>query len=192
VDVSGNYISLTGITETGVAPLITTLQIDGSFSIGSSLISVTGPVQPDFLSSSADTYQVQMTPEGIYYFTASVTGPDGNTYQDTIGVAALNATEIDNLLRSKWTAMVNSLGNKDIPTALMYISPDTRSIYQQMYTAIVDQLPAMVATQTGLNFISFNNSAAFYDLVTSENGVTAKYEVVFIKDANGLWIIQDF
>lgn len=190
--ISGYYIALRGTTESSIAPLITTLQIDGPFSIATSTITVNGPGQPTFLSSSPDTYQVQMAPEGIYYFTASVTGPDGHPYQDTIGVAAMNAAAIDTLLRGKWNAMVSSLSNKDIPTALKYISPTTRSIYQQMYTAIKDQLPAMVATQTGLNFISINNNTAFYDLVTSENGVSAKYEVIFVKDTNGQWIIQDF
>ena len=189
---SGYYISLTADTSSGVAALVTTLRIDGSFSIGNSSISVTGPGQPVFLSSSADTYQVQMTPEGIYYFTASVTGPDANTYQDTIAVVAMNATALDNLLRGKWNAMVTSLGNEDITTAITYLSPDTRAIYQQMYTAIIDQLPAMVATQTGFNFISVNNNTAFYDLITLENGTAYSYEVVFVKGLNGLWTIHDF
>jgi len=132
-----------------------------------------------------------MSPEGVYYITASVAGPDGNTYQDTIGITAINATVLDNLLRGKWNALITALGNKDIPTALTYISPYTRSTYQQMYTSIIDQLPAFVATQTGFAFVSYNNNVAFYNLATSENGVTYAYDVVFIKGANGLWFIQD-
>lgn len=191
--VSGNYISLTATTFYSTAPLATTLQIDGSFSIANSSLTSTGPAQPTFLSSSPDTYQAQMALEGIYYLTASVTGPDGTTtYQDTIGVVAENATTIDTLLRDKWSAMLASLSNKDIPMALKYISPLTQPIYQQMYTAIVNQLPAMVATQTGFNFLSVNNNSAFYDLVTFENGTTYKYEAVFVRDTNGLWVIQDF
>ena len=50
----------------------------------------------------------------------------------------------------------------------------------------------MVATQTELNFISFKNNAAIYELVTSETGGTYSYEVVFVKDTNGLRLIQDF
>lgn len=108
---SEKYIRLTADTQSGVAPLATTLRIDGSFSITNSTLNATGPVQPEIVTLSAAQYQVNMTAEGIYYFTANVTGPDGNPYQDTLAVVALNATTLDSLLRSKWTAMTTSLGN---------------------------------------------------------------------------------
>jgi hypothetical protein len=189
---TGKYIRLTADTESGVAPLVTKLRIDGTFSIANSLLNSTGPTQPEILSSSADQYRVKMTTEGLYYFTASVTGPDGNLYQDTIGVAATNMTALDNLLRGKWSAMTTSLNSKNIATALTYISTGTKAKYQQMFNAIIDQLPAMVATQTEFNFVSFKDSAATFELVTSESGGVYSYEVIFVKDANGLWLIQDF
>lgn len=189
---SGNCIRLTADTQSGVTPLTTTLRVDGTFSIGNSTLSMTGPTQPEILSSSADQYQIKMTTEGMYFFTANVAGPDQNQYQDTVAVGALNLAALDTLLRGKWNAMTTALGNRDITTALTYISPRTRAIYQLMYTAIIDQLPAMVATQTAFNFASANNNAVFYDLVTMENGVAFHYEVVFVRDTNGLWVIQDF
>ena len=189
---TGNYIRMTADAESGVAPLAATLRVGGTFSIGASTLIATGPTQPDIVALSADQYQVNMPVEGTYYFTVSVTGPDENLYQDTIAIEVSNTAALDNLLKGKWNAMATNLGNKNIPAALTYIYSDTRSIYQQMYTAIIDQLPAMVATQTAFNFISFNNNAAFYELLTLENGVVFSYEVVFIRDANGLWVIQDF
>jgi hypothetical protein len=189
---TGRYIRLTADSESGVAPLATTLRVDGTFSIVASTLNATGPAQPQIVALGVDQYQVTMTAEGTYYFTASITGPDENLYQDTIGIEVLNFTAFDNLLRSKWNAMTTSLGNKDITTALTYISSGTRSIYQQMYAAIIDQLPALVATQTGLNLGYINGNVAVYDLITVENGVECSYEVRFVKDTNGLWIIQDF
>jgi len=188
----GNYIRLTVDTESGVAPLSTTLRVDGTFSIANSSLSATGPVQPDVLTLSADKNQVNMTAEGIYFFTASVTGPDGNPYQETIAVGVLNLAAVDNLLRGKWNAMVTSLGNRDITTALTYISANTKTIYQEMFTAIIDHLPAMVASQTGLDLVSIGNKSAVYKLKTLENGDVYAYQVTFVKDSNGLWVIQDF
>jgi hypothetical protein len=104
----------------------------------------------------------------------------------------LNATQLDALLRGKWNAMTNRLSAKDITTALTYISPSTSAIYQQMYSAIIDQLPAMVATQTGFELVSIKDNVAIYNLVTLENGEAFSYKVFFIKNANGLWMIQDF
>lgn len=189
---TGNYIELTANPESGIAPLEVTLKIDGSFSITSSSITYTGPSQPETLYSSVDEYRLRLTTEGVYYFTVNVTGPDSNVYQDTVAVVVLNATNLDASLRAKWFAMTNSLSAKDITTALTYVSPSTRTIYQQMYSAIIDQLPAMVATQTGFELVSIKDNVAIYELVTLENGEAFSYEVLFIKDASGLWMIQDF
>ena len=189
---TGNYIQLTANPESGISPLEATLKIDGSFSITNSTITYTGPAQPETLYSSVDEYRLKLTTEGVYYFTATVTGPDANTYQDTVAIIVLNATQLDALLRGKWNAMTNRLSAKDITTALTYISPSTSAIYQQMYSAIIDQLPAMVATQTGFELVSIKDNVAIYNLVTLENGEAFSYKVFFIKNANGLWMIQDF
>lgn len=61
-----------------------------------------------------------------------------------------------------------------------------------MFTAIYDQLPTMVATQTGLDLISIGDKAAVYKLKTLENGEVYAYQVTFVKDTNGLWVIQDY
>lgn len=189
---TGEYVRLTADTESGAAPLSTTLRIDGSFSIANSTLSSSGPVQPDIATVSATQYQVNMTAEGMYFFTASVTGPDQNQYQDTIAVVAMNSATVGSLLQGKWNAMTTSLSNQDVTTALTYICPASRAVYQQMFTAIVDQLPAIIPTQSEFNFISIRDGQAKYELVTTENGKIYSYEVIFSKDSAGLWRIKDF
>ena len=189
---TGKHILLTADKESGVAPLEASLRIDGSFSIANSSISAIGPVQPNIVTMSADKYQTNMTAEGIYFFTASTTGPDGNTYQDSIAIGASNTTVLDNIMRSRWTAMTDSLLAGDSATALTYISPATRAIYLQMFTALSTQLPTITATQRGFNFLSISNGQAKYELITIENGKTYSYEVIFATDAYGLWKIQEF
>lgn len=189
---TGNYIRLNADTEAGVAPLVTTLRIDGSFSISASTLNATGPVQPDFLFSSADKYQVQMTSAGIYYFTASATGPDGNPYQDTIGINAMALTAMDNLLKGKWTFMIDALNQGNVPSALTKIAPNNQARYQTMFTVLGNQLPSILATANAFNLISITDSVAKYKLLTTENSKTYSYEVIFIKDVDGLWKIKEF
>jgi PKD repeat protein len=188
----GNYISLNSNIESGIAPLEVTLRIDGSFSLDESIINVTGPAQPEFLENTADEYRIRMNVEGIYYFTAGVAGPDGNVYQDTIAIVVMNKTELDNLLRGKWTSMKNSLSTKDIENALTYISAHTKTSYREMFNALIDQLPLIVSTQIDFNLISIKNKVARYELVTAENGKIYSYEVIFINNTNGIWMINDF
>jgi len=88
--------------------------------------------------------------------------------------------------------MKNSLDSKDTSQALTYISSDKKASYQEMFNTLIDQLPSIVATQREFNLISIKNKVARYELVTSENGKVYSYEVVFVNETNGLWMIKDF
>jgi PKD repeat protein len=190
---TGNYIRLTSNIESGIAPLQVTLRIDGSFSITASDISVTGPGHVEFLPGAlVDEYEVVITTEGVYYFSASVTGPDSIVYQDTVAVTVLNKTEMDNMLKGKWEGMIGSLRIGDMTTALNNITSETRTAYGEMFNAMGAQLPYIITTQTELNLISIKNHSAMYELVTSENGKRYSYEVIFINNKNGIWMIKEF
>jgi len=189
---TGNYIRLTSNIESGISPLEVFLRIDGTFSVDTSSISVTGPAQPEFLESTADEYRVRMTTEGIYYLTANVTGPDGIVYQDTIGIVAMNRTELDNLLRNKWISMTNSLEVGNITDALTYLTVETRATYEAMFAALIESLPSIMTTEQEFNMMSIKNGVGRYELVTLENGKLYSYEAIFVQNTNGLWMIKDF
>ena len=157
-----------------------------------STLTGTGPGNVDILESTHNEYRVSMTTPGAYFFTAEVTDDQSNIYTDMVAVILMNTTEIDNLLRSKWTSMTNSLSNGDTETAITYIHSGARASYQEMFNALVDQLPSIVATKTEFNFVSIRNNVAEYELVTLENEKIYSYEVIFIRDSNGLWMIGEF
>jgi parallel beta-helix repeat protein len=188
---TGNYIKLTANIESGTSPLETTLSIDGSFSITNSNMSVSGPGSVEWLSTSVDEYRARMTTEGIYYFTASVT-KNSIVYQDTVAIVVLSSTELDNLLRSKWNAMTNSLSIQDTTTALTFIASGSRPSYEEMFNALYEQLPAITATQQEFHLHHITGNIAKYKLVTFENDKYYSYEVTFIKDENGIWMILQY
>jgi hypothetical protein len=194
VTIPENFITLSAYPESGVSPLEVTLRINGTFSITNPLIIPLGPgiVEP-LESNNPDEYKYRMTTEGVYHFTAQVTDPDGLTYQDTKAVTVLPLAQIDALLRAKWAAFSSALINKDITTALTMMHPVSSARYQTMFNLVKDQLPNIVATHTGLFFVSIiNGERAWYDLKASESGGQFIYRVVFVKDANGLWRILEF
>lgn len=61
-----------------------------------------------------------------------------------------------------------------------------------MFNALINQLPSIIAAQTELNLIYATGNVVKFELVTIENGYTYSYEVIFVKDENGIWTIQDF
>jgi hypothetical protein len=190
---TGSYIRFTSDIESGIAPLEAILRIDGSFSITNSNMSVTGPAAIALIDNPGpDEYRIRMTAEGIYTFTANATGPDGNVYQDTVAIIVMNKAQLDKMLRAKWTSMTNALGIGDTATASSYISSAAGTSYQEMFNALAAQLSSIMATQTALNPVSIRNNVAKYELVTSENGKAYSYEIIFINDTNGLWMIWEF
>ncbi|MEN6318229.1 MAG: hypothetical protein ABFD82_05690, partial [Syntrophaceae bacterium] len=123
---------------------------------------------------------------------AKATGPDNYEYQDTVAVTALSATQLDALLRAKWSSMTDALQRKDIDAALNLMHTSRKSDYQTIVNVLKDQLPAIVANYTGLVHVSTMEKKAWYELETAESGGQFTYRVVFVKDANGLWCIREF
>ena len=191
---TGDYIRLTSNIESGISPLEVTLKIDGSFSILNSTMSVAGPAMPEFLESTVDEYRVRMTVEGIYYFTASVIGPDMNVYQDTIALVVMNETQLDNLLRVKWEGMKTALGTGDINGAIVNFDSDSQGIYQDQFTALGTVLPDIVneLNTAIVNLVSLEDRIAEYEILVIREGVTFSFHLKFSKDSDGLWKIWSY
>ncbi|MBI4680039.1 MAG: fibronectin type III domain-containing protein [Nitrospirae bacterium] len=191
---TASHITLTANIESGIPPLTTYFSVSTEIpnAVVTYQMDYEGDSTIDYTGSTFDNISHTYSAEGIYYPTITITDSQSNTYTDTIAIVVLNATQLDALLKAKWNAMRNSLSSQDTTTALTYISAGTRASYEEMFNALVDQLPSIVATQTEFSLISIKENVAEYELVTSENGTIYSYEVIFIKNENGIWMIQDF
>jgi hypothetical protein len=165
---TGNYIRLTSNIESGIAPLEVMLRIDGSFSITASTLNVTGPVQPEILSSSPEEYTAKMTIEGVYSFTATATGPDGITYQDTVVITVLNRTQMDRMLKRKWEGMKSALIGQDIDVAVNYFAVESKQYYNDIFTALYSQLPQLIQGMQGIQLITATGNDAKYRIRKDE------------------------
>lgn len=193
---TGNYIRLTSNIESGIAPLETALRIDGSFSIENSSLSISGPVQPEVTFVNADEYTVRMTIEGTYFITASVTGPDGLTYLDTIAINVLNRTEMDNMLKKKWDGMNTALTNQDVEKASTYYSGETKQIYTDLFNALHAYLPQIAQEMQEIQLIYLKNNTAKYRMRQDElyggRNITLTYYISFVIDKDGVWKIYRY
>ncbi|MBI5099605.1 MAG: hypothetical protein HZB30_10250 [Nitrospirae bacterium] len=189
---TGNYIKLTSNIESGIMPLEVTLKIDGSFSITSSNLNITGPVQPEILSSSPDEYRVRMKAEGIYYFTASSTGPDSNVYQDTIVVTVLNKTQLDTLLKGKWEGMKGALMDSDAQGATDYFITRNRDRYAAIFSSLQNDLPSIAGEMQPIELIYIEEGVAQYRIKRMEGTTEFSYYIYFVRDVDGIWRIKQF
>jgi len=193
---TGNYIRVTSNIESGIAPLEAILRVDGTFSITSSSINASGPASPEITVLGNAEYKVKTIAEGTYTFTVSATGPDGNTYQDTVTITVLNKTQLDTLLKAKWEGMKINLANQDITSAVSYFNSASQQLYNDLFTVANAQLPQLVQEMQDIQLIYVRNGTAKYRIIKNEiyggQTLAITYYIYFALDESGMWKIAKF
>ncbi len=190
---AGHYLRIVPNVESGTAPLDISLRLDGSFTIANPSVSITGPVSVSLVPGTEQSeFSATIAVEGTYTITASAVGPDGQTYSNTATITVVSQSQTDTILQEKWKVLVDGLAAENVTNALSVIHSKARSTYQAMITALGGQLQSIAASQRQFNIISVNNRRAKYELITNENGTLYSYEVLFIREGNGLWALYEF
>ena len=133
-----------------------------------------------------------MIAEGNYTFTTSSTGPDGNVYQDSVTITVMNRTELDKLLKAKWEGMKTALLTGNIEDGVSYFAESSKSAYRQQFTMLADQMSQIVADMGQFRMANVRESLAEYDLRADRGGIIYSYQVLFMRDLNGIWKIRSF
>ena len=77
------------------------------------------------ISSGTDEYEMEITGDGVYYFTVEV-AYEGATYEDTIAVEVLDRLQIDMFFKGKWNEMKTALINNDVDHASLLFSQQVK------------------------------------------------------------------
>lgn len=185
-------LTIASDTTSGISPLEATLSINGTFSVTSSVLTVTGPSQPEYLSSSATEYKVKMTDTGIYYFTATVIGHDSVQHQDSVAVTVMSQSELDALLKNVWSEMKAAMTAGDAQTAAGYFTEWTRERYSGIFTALGSGLSQVAQAMQDIQMIYARDGVAKYRIRRTEATGEITYYIYFVLDESGLWKIQQF
>ena len=121
------------------------MRIDGSFSIENSILSDTGPDIEIIDNPGPDEYRIRLTSEGIYHVTATVTGSDGGTYEDTLVITVLNREQLDVLLKAKWEGMKEALAAINVEGAVATFLSSSRERFRYIFTTLLSSLPDIAA-----------------------------------------------
>jgi hypothetical protein len=178
--------------DSGVPTFVTDLMIRSSTLLKSQSISCMGPGDVEYLDTRDHEYRIQLSLEGVYYFTVDATDGWNNNYRDTIAITVHNGAQIDTLLKSRWETYSDYLNHGDVPSALALMHSQTRGKYETMLNALLPKLPAILSTKRSFSYVFIHGHHAEYKLSTIENGSMYAYPVDFTKDLNGLWKILDY
>jgi len=155
--------------------------------IATMTLSFSGPDTPRITSVSAEEYRVNLTTDGTYSLTATVTDTQGQTFSDTIVITVFNAIEMENLLNQKWEGMRAALSLGDIETALTYFTPHAGQKYRPVFEALRANLPVIVGTLQPIRLTDLQGNVAECFTNRVEDGALNAYFVYFILDSNGFW-----
>lgn len=132
------------------------------------------------------------TQVGLYYPTITVTDDQGNRYADTIAVNVLSLNEIDTLLKAKWEDLGTALVNEDIEEALKLFTEDSREVYRGQFTSLSPILTTIGNELGYLRLVTIEDNRAEYEIITTRDGSTYSYFLLFERDQDGLWKIERF
>ena len=206
-DTSGNYITLSGNPESGIvsgiAPLDFTLSLAKTYtSQGYSFSYSPDNGSIENLGDNGTTMQFKrsIAEPGLYYITVEDNETVDNVtkvlHTDTICIMADNRTALDIKLKGKWGGMKAGFVSQNIEQSLKYISFLSNDKYREIFTAISDQFPTILADMQGqtIQLIVVEDNIAQYGIIREDtiNGQTLPitYFIYFIKDRNGLWKID--
>lgn len=198
------YIRLTATPGTGISPLDATLKISGSFMIDETVTcDISGYSITYGEQGTVDAYQIapgeyalHITGEGIYFFTAEVEDIENNYYTDTAAILVIDGTLLDSILQDKWSGMKAALATRNIDGALDYFDEEMQGLYYDIYTALNDDLPQIVAAMQDIELVEMGENSAIYRIRKEEvrggRAVTMSYNIYFTKDAHGIWRIYRY
>ena len=182
-----------GILNTaGILPVIFEAEVSLPNLVSNYSWDLNGDGTPEQTGSTLSKVTANYQYTGLYFPKVTVIDNQGNTYEETTIINVLSRDEIDALLKGKWGSMINFLSRGDTTRALSHIASNSQVAYKTMFSVLSGQLSSILATAKEFNLIGIGDGVAKYKLLTIEGGKTYSYEIIFIKDDNGLWKIKEF
>ncbi len=129
---------------------------------------------------------------GVYVPVVRVTDAQGQRTTVPGVIQVFDRAGLDALLQAKWTSMRDSLRRGDIAQALTQISGRSRSRYQQAFTALLPDLPAVDAILTDVRFVRARGLEAIFEMSRTDAGMLKSFEVRFNVDPDGFWRVRSF
>ncbi len=108
--------------------------------------------------------------------------------EDTLAIVVLSKEELDGLLKGKWSGAVARLRDGDIEGSLSHFDDSAQPLYRELFNALSFHLPSIVQEMSDIQFIDLKKNTAIYDLRTVRGGVEYSFQLIFKKDASGIWI----
>lgn len=176
----------------GVAPLTVAFSLLGVPTSSTIQADFDGNGAVDLTGAPVDGLVFTYTQPGLYAPIVTVTDVQGQRTTTPAIIQVFDRAALDALLQSKWTALRDALRRGDIAQAVARVSERSRSRYQQAFTALSPDLPAIDAILTDIRFVRTRGLEAIFEMSRTDAGILKSFEVRFHVDADGFWRVRSF
>ncbi len=101
--------------------------------------------------------------------------------------------ELDLLLKAKWDRMLKALEQNDIETALSYFHHTSSDKYRNLFYILnSDSRKKIGKDLSNIQIVEVATNTAIYKITSELKGEKASFQLAFVKDLHGEWVIKSF
>ncbi len=101
--------------------------------------------------------------------------------------------ELDILLRAKWNSMLKALEQNDIDKAVNYFHHTASDRYRNLFKTLNPDGRKKIGNDlANIQLVEVVTNAAIYEITSELNGETTSFQLAFVKDSHGEWVIKSF
>jgi hypothetical protein len=116
---------------------------------------------------------------------------DNNFYEIFHNIIVVDPSHVDRLLRNSFQSMKEALIAGDIESAITYFAEYRQRKFRQLFGSLGDNLSEIAASSGELKLDFISGSYAQYILLKNINGELVGSPVIFTKNHDGVWRIED-
>jgi len=101
--------------------------------------------------------------------------------------------ELDILLRAKWNSMLKALEQNDIDKAVNYFHHTASDRYRKLFKTLnPDGRKKIGKDLANIKIVEVVTNTAIYEITSELKGEKSSFQLVFVKDSHGKWVIKSF
>ena len=101
--------------------------------------------------------------------------------------------ELDILLRAKWNSMLKALEQNDIDKAVNYFHHTASDRYRKLFKTLnPDGMKKIGKDLANIQIVEVVTNTAIYEITSELKGEKSSFQLAFVKDSHGEWVIKSF
>jgi hypothetical protein len=101
--------------------------------------------------------------------------------------------ELDILLRAKWSGMLKALEQNDIDKAVNYFHHTASDRYRKLFKTLnPDGRKKISKDLANIKIVKVLTNTAIYEIISELKGQQSSFQLAFVKDLHGEWVIKSF